>query len=328
MRRQWQVDHRFPIALCFFLALLGGCKNKTEVRAAKPSASDVVAAPESLAVVNPVVAVIVNGVEIDEQTIELAAARLSTSLEEARNLTVQAEVVAQEARNAGFPGALQVVDRFDLSLRFLETVYSEETLCNNITSRQIEELYEFSYRPEWPVDVYQGDVIEVRCCQRLDRADCEDAQLRACMERHEPLVEELRTIALAWREGELPSMVKLRAAWPSLVVTDFGMLDWPSIPLDRKRPRALFPESVVSAVKVLSPGDVAGPIRSEIGIHLFKLNRRRGAIESSSPEFRLAARTAICKHRIEQTRWDYVKRLLEGAVVRLPGEQSAPPGLN
>ena len=147
------------------------------------------------------------------------------------------------------------------------------------------------------------------------------------MERHAPLMDELLPVAKAWRAGPLPPMEALLNSWPGLVVTDFGMLDWPSIPRARKRPRELFPEAILSAVKVLEEGEVAGPIRSEIGIHLFKLNRRRGAIESTSAEFRSGARAAICNQRIEQTRWDYLKRLLEGAVVQVPGEERTPPGL-
>lgn len=298
------------------LCLVAGCRGKSPVAArGGAGGGDAGGTPQAVDQVNPVVALTVNGWPIYQQEIEVAAARLGVSLEEAHNLTVQAEIVAREAQTAGFPEASRVTDRFELSRRFLETVYSEDTLCGNITSQQIEELYEFSYRPEWPVDVYQGDLVEVRCCQRLDMADCDEAQLQECRKRHEPLMELLIPVAKAWRTTEAPPVDELRKAWPDLVITDFGMLDWPSIPLSRKRPRNLFPESVVSAVKALADGEVAGPIRSEIGIHLFKLKRRRGAIESTSPEFRLAARSAICKHRIEETRWDYVKRLLESSVV-------------
>ncbi len=310
-RKTHQVIQVALLGLC----LVAGCKEKSP--AVPQAALKADAAPAAQSSVHKVatVAVTVNGEPLYQEEIEAAAQRLGVSLEEARNLTVQAEVVAREARIAGFPGASQVGDRFELSRRFLETVYSEETLCSNITSRQIEELYEFSYRPEWPVDVYQGDLIEVRCCQRLDKADCDEAQLQDCLRHHEPLMQLLRPVAEAWRTAELPPLVELRNTWPALAVTDFGVLDWPGIPPDRKRPRYLFPESVVSAVKALAEGEVAGPIRSEIGIHLFKLKRHRGAIESTSPEFRTAARASICKHRIEETRWDYVKRLLEGAVV-------------
>jgi hypothetical protein len=331
------------IALCIVISL-ASCKERSGV-ADSPAdppheASERALAPASSAppptttdtsptatALAPVVAVVVNGTTIYQSEIAATAVRLGVALKEARNLTVQAEVVAREARSAGFPGAAKNSHRFELSRQFLETVYSEETLCSNITSRQIEELYEFSYRPEWPVDVYQGDLIEVRCCQRLDRADCDAVQLATCMQRHAPLMEQLLPVAKAWREGGPLPIELLKKSWPSLVVTDFGMLDWPSIPLERKRPRELFPESIVNAVKILQEGEVAGPIRSDIGIHLFKLSRRRGAIESTSPEFRQAARAAICKHRIEQTRWDYVKRLLEGAVVEVPGEERTPPGL-
>lgn len=264
------------------------------------------------------VAVTVNGRPLYQREIEAAAKALGTSEEEARNLSVQAEVVALEARKAGFPGALRASDRFELSRQFLETIYSEETLCNNINNRQIEEYYEATYQPGWPVDVYSGELVEVRCCQRLDLADCDIGQLSACLERHEPLLEKLSPIAQAWGSGPLPPLDELQKTWSSLTVTDFGILDWPGIPLNRRRPRHLFPESIVSAVRGLDVGEVAGPLKSEIGFHIFKLSLRRGAIESTSPEFRTAARAAICRDRIERTRWDYVKRLLEGAVVEVP----------
>ncbi len=297
----------------------------------KPPAASVVASDSSAAVAGekarilPLasaspspVAVTVNGQAISEAEVKGAAESLAVPYPEALKLTVQAEVVAQEARRAAFPGADGTSDRFALAQDFLATVYSAKTLCGAINSTTVEQFYEHRYQPEWPADVYQGDLVELRCCQRLELDQCDPHMVAECMARNRDLMRLLLPVATQWATEDLPSLGDLQKTHPGLVVTDFGVIDWPGIPKDRKRPRELFPESVVDAIKVTPVGGVVGPIQSAIGYHLLKLAKRRGAIKADSPEFVSAARQTICNDRIQQTRWDYVEQLVKSAVVTQP----------
>lgn len=265
-----------------------------------------------------VVVVTVNGQAISETEVQAAATTLAVPYSEALKLTVQAEVVAQEARRAAFPRAKGERDRFELAQAFLATVYSETTLCGAISPRTVEQFYEHRYQPEWPADVYQGDLVELRCCQRLDQNLCDPPVVAECLARNRDLLTLLLPVAKAWETGDLPPLVELQKTHPGLVVTDFGVIDWPGIPEAKRRPRALFPESVVDALRGAPQGGVVGPLQSAIGYHLLRLTRRRDAIKADSPEFVKAARETLCRDRIEQTRWDYVKQLMESAVVTHP----------
>jgi hypothetical protein len=264
------------------------------------------------------VVVTVNGQAISEAEVQAAATTLAVPYSEALKLTVQAEVVAQEARRAAFPRAKGERDRFELAQAFLATVYSETTLCGAISPRTVEQFYEHRYQPEWPADVYQGDLVELRCCQRLDQNLCDPQVVAECLARNRDLLTLLLPVAKAWETGDLPPLVELQKTHPGLVVTDFGVIDWPGIPEAKRRPRALFPESVVDALRGAPQGGVVGPLQSAIGYHLLRLTRRRDAIKADSPEFVKAARETLCRDRIEQTRWDYVKQLMESAVVTHP----------
>jgi hypothetical protein len=265
------------------------------------------------------VALTVNGNPLFEREIDAAAAREGCSRSEALKLTVQAEVVAAEARANAFPGAAGA-ERFTLARDYLDQVFSSQTLCARITPAQIRQFYELTYRPEWPVDVFRGELLEIRCCERLTDP-CDPAEVDACFARHAPLLDALRPVAEAWRQGTPPPLDELRPTWPALRLTDFGILAWPGIPVERRRPRELFDEATVDAVRQLAPGDVAGPLRSPLGIHLFRLTEHRGAIQPDSPEFAETARTELCRRRIDETRRDYVKRLVEAAVIVREGEQ-------
>jgi hypothetical protein len=262
------------------------------------------------------VAVTVNGTAILETEMDEIVLKEEVSREEAIRLVVQAELVAAEARQNGFPETKRLADRFVIARRFLETVYSEETLCSHISDREIRAYYEAVYQPGWPVDVYRGDLVELRCCPRLSD-QCPVAEKTACMERNKSLFGFLQELAVEWGKGDLSGLESLQRNYPGLVKTDFGFIIWPGIPLGQQKPLELFDRSLVEAIIAQKAGDVVGPLISPLGFHLFKLKDFRAAIKPDSEEFREAAARTLCDSRIEQTRRDYVKSLVESAVVEL-----------
>lgn len=260
---------------------------------------------------------VVNDRPLHRSRIEAVALREGISSAQARTRLVEAMLVAEEARRGGFPGASTLADPERLADAYLAEVFSEETLCSNISARQLQQFYEVSYKPEWPVDVYQGDVIELRCCPSLADA-CPDGDVTACKERNRGLPNALERLATEWRKGPLPPLAELTRPYPGLRVTDFAFVIWPDIPLDRQRQKSLFDPALLGTIMALEPGEVSVPIESSLGFHLVRLNRFRPAITADSPEFLAAGTRALCRQRVEQTRRDFVSRLLGQAVVEPP----------
>ncbi|MBM4352554.1 MAG: hypothetical protein FJ109_01960 [Deltaproteobacteria bacterium] len=260
---------------------------------------------------------VVNGHPLRASRIAALAKGEGISRESARRRLVEALLVAEEARRGGFPGADVALDPLPLAHRYLEKVFSQETLCASISPRQLRQFYEVSYRPEWPVDVYQGDLVELRCCSG-PAGSCPAEDVRACLQRNRELPEALEKVAASWRNGALPPLDELVRQYPGLVSTDFGFVVWPDIPLEKQKPKSLFDPDMLSRIMALKPGEVSPPLRSETGYHLVRLGRFRPAITADSPEFVAAGTRALCLHRIEQTRKDFVARLLAQAVVEPP----------
>ena len=261
------------------------------------------------------VALTVNGAVILAREIDDLSRREGISREEAIRLTVQAEVVSAEAGRADFPGAKAGRDRLAISRDYLETVFSKETLCSSITDTHIRQLYEITYQPSWPVDVYRGEVLEVRCCPHV-RAPCDEAEVAACLRRNSGIMEIMEAAREAWAtRGVAPNPVVLAEAHSEVRLTDFGLTRWPDLAPDKRRPGRLFESSVQDEVMKLAVGQVSPPIRSGLGYHLFKLTQFRRAIRADSPEFVAQAREELCRNRVERTRWDYVSRLIKNSVV-------------
>jgi len=256
----------------------------------------------------------VNGTTIFRHEIEAVAATRSVTFEEALKLTVQAEALAIEARHGGFPAGESPPDRFPLARRYLATVFSEETLCARITPREIRQFYEVTYQPEWPVDVYKGEVVELRCCPDTE-TECPAARVEACLARHRPLLKELEVLRERWPATSLPEVNRLRRNYPELAASDFGFIVWPTLPPARRKPHRLFDAATIQAVIALSDGEISPPLTSSLGYHLIKLVRTRKAITADSPPFVRLAQKELCRERIERTRRDYVERLVKAAVV-------------
>jgi len=295
---------------------MDGCRKQVPAKPAKQRVIPVSKAktPAVEPRVDAVVAAIVNGVEIDENEVRSISDREQVSLEEALRLIVQAELVAQEAVLNRFPVDGEA-GRMAIARKYLETVYSAETLCKNITPTQIRKFYELTYKPEWPVDVYKGRMLELRCCPRTDAA-CPNDEVKRCMDLHRSLLNELQQVRSSWVKGNLPDILPLKAKHPGLELTDFGFIMWPGIPFHEQKPKTLFDRHVVEQVMELEEGGVTSPIESSLGYHLMKLDNLRGAISPESPEFRKQAEKALCEARIEETRRNYVTELVKAALIK------------
>ncbi len=237
----------------------------------------------------------------------------------ALKLLIEAELVAGEARRNGFP-VKAGADRFETSGAYLSAVYSKDTLCGNITSREIADFYEMVYRPDWPADIYRGKVIQVRCCASLDE-DCQADPVKECLEVNRGVLPKLEQVRKVWQaKGEI-ALGDLKRAHPLLEATDFGFLFWRDLPLEEQKRKKLLEPETLKLIVALKPGEISQPIESALGYHLFRLDQLRPAIEPKSPEVAAAARELICAARIEETRTQYIQQLIKNADIELAEEK-------
>jgi hypothetical protein len=310
------------LVLCA-LALAGCRKNdiKTGQEQLGPGDEAVVAPPkEPAAAASAEIAIFVNEQAMSQDEVGQLARRKSLPPDRALALLVEAELVAQQARATGFPLS-EGEDRMDLARRFLATVYSEETLCGNITPRQIHDFYQVTYRPDWPADVYKGEVVGVRCCASLDD-DCDARPVRECMKNNRPLMDYLGQVRVAWVRDGRPPVQDLVSRFPMIEHTEYGLIIWPGVPLEDQKKKRMFDVETMRAISRLAEGEISPPLESRLGFFLFKVGQFRKAITVESPRFREEAAKQVCKRRIESTRQQYVEQLLEQAALRRPdGEQ-------
>ena len=267
----------------------------------------------------PAVAATVNGMAILEDDVNALVSARQLERRAALKLLVEAELVAAEARRNGFP-VEQGEDRFHVSGQYLSTVYSEQTLCGNITSREISDFYEMVYKPDWPADIYRGKVIQVRCCDSLDE-DCDAGPVLECMEINRGVLEELEQVRKEWLATGEAGIGALKRRHPLLEATDFGFLVWRDVPLEEQKRKRLLDPASLRVVTALKPGDISPPTESALGYHLFRLDNLRPAIEPKSPELAAAARKTICAARIEETRNRYIQELIKNADLVLADEK-------
>ncbi len=239
---------------------------------------------------------------------DLAQAR-GIGQKEAMLTLVQAAVVAQEARRNGFPAA-QGASRLEIAAAYLTTLFSAETLCETISQRELKGLYESAYKPDWPADIYVGDLLEVRCCLEVG-APCDAPDQKACLASLDKRLPEMLQIARKWQEDASLKPKDLVPVAGPYIATDFVFLDWPGIPDEKQTRKRLLDAPTRKAIKLLQPGQVSAPLVSSLGIHLVRLNNVRKAVTHESPEFQLEGREYLCKKRVQNTRQDYVKRLVQ-----------------
>lgn len=293
----------------------------TSVRQQEPAAETVAPPPTAGAAIATVVpvAAIVNGAAIAEDDVDKLMRKREFDRRAALKLLIEAELVAGEARRNGFP-APAGDDRFKVSGAYLSAVYSEQTLCGNITSREVSDFYEQVYKPDWPADIYRGKVTQVRCCDSLDE-DCQAGPVTDCMEDNRGVLEQLDKVREVWStEGEV-AVGELKRRHPLLEITDFGFLVWRDLPLEEQRRKRLLDPDTMKAVIALKPGEISQPIESSLGYHLFQLEELRPAIVPGSPEVAAAARELICATRIEETRTRYIQQLIKHADIELTDKE-------
>lgn len=266
-------------------------------------------------------AVTVHGEPIPVAHVEKLASLRGISTREALMTLIQATVVAQEAKRNAFP-ITSGATNLEIAAAYLTTLFSEQTLCESISQHELKGLYESAYKPDWPADIYQGDVVELRCCPGVGEA-CDSPQHAACFASLERHATQLETLAAQWRlHPEWPPQRVTGSESPYLA-TDFAFLDWPGIPDEQQIRKRLLDASTRITIKALKAGEVSKPIRSSLGAHVFRLNAVRKAVTAQSPEFQLEGRQYLCKKRIASTRQDYVKRLVQFVQVT-PGTMELP----
>lgn len=268
------------------------------------------------------VACTINGVPLPMDDVETLASQRNMAKREALLFLIQAETVAQEARRNGFP-APAGAQRIELASAYLESLYNPETLCSSISTRELKALYESAYKPEWPADVYTGQVVEIRCCPTLD-SPCDTQEQKECMAHLDRAIPDFLQLAEKWRKLDKATAKDLVGAQSPYIATDFVFLDWPGIPDEKQTRKRLLDVETRKAIKRLSPGEVSSPLRSSLGLHLVKLTRIRKAITSENPEFQAEGREYLCKKRILNTRQDYVKKLVQYVQV-VDGEMKLAP---
>ena len=308
------------MALLLLCALTAtGCRKEAPVVSVDAPVSTAPAAalpPERPGQERKGIVVTVNGVPLTKEDVAAAGREKQLPEDRALALVVQAELVAQQARATGFPGARDE-ERMTLARRFLETVYSQDTLCGNITARQIHDFYQVTYHPDWPADIYKGEVVGVRCCSSLDD-DCGTPEVQRCMDDNRPLMDLLEDVRKAWAVQGTPPVDNLVSRFPMLLQTQFGLIIWPGIPLDQQKKKRLFDVPSMEAVARLAPGEISHPVESQLGFFLFKVAQYRKAITADSPDFRKEAAREVCRRRVESTRKQYLDDLLKQAAIE-PG---------
>ncbi|GEM_PF-5093984 len=266
------------------------------------------------------VACTVNGQPIPlSDVVQFAKAR-SLDNSDAMVFLIQAEVLVQEGKRNAFP--FPPGTRVEQATALLASMFSEETLCGHIRESEVKGLYEAVYKPEWPADVYAGELVEIRCCPNSDDP-CDLPEQLACKAGLQGETSMMEQLAVAWAKHP-DDDIRQRIPKGSLATfSDFHFLDWPGIPEEKQTRKRMLDSIARAAIKALRPGEVSPPVLSSMGLHVFRLIKVRAAISKESPEFQAEGRRYLCSKRIITTRQEYLKQLLqyvdvvEGAV-KLP----------
>lgn len=304
--------------LPLLLALLApGCRQDppTTPEEAKPSAP----APEAAAAPRSVPpAALVNDEAIPEALVSRVSQRTGWSRERTVHVLVDATLVIQEAarmqRRCADPAAPDLCAK-----ELLEALYSEKNLCEAIPESEVDLGYQELFDKDWPVEAYAGWVAEIRCCGG-DWGDCDTPAAAACrqgLERWGPPFEALST---AWRAGTPveDALLRIFPGGSPALVSDFFFTYWPeSDPEDQPKLESWDPAMLAELIS-LPVGAVSKPLRSTMGLHVFRLDRFKPARLKDDPEVRIKIRTRICEGRMAQVRDRYVRDLRAGAIIRIP----------
>ncbi len=305
---QFLSRNRFLSSLLLLALSLALVRCDGHPKAVSPQSEKDISPPRSLSPKPaPQPLVVVNGVALFPQDLPPAPQDPSSALK----TLIEEELVAQEARRAeGFdtkPGE----NRRDLSRRFLETVYSADTLCRSITRGEIRSFYQATYRKDWPASLYYGRLLEIRCADPADNPL--DATVLRCLGDNAKIVSLFERIRERWESDPTWVEPDWFATYPKLVSTDFGFLDWEGIPQHKQTRDPLFDPATRELIKSLPLNVASHPIKSTLGFHMVMVTEYRPAVTPDTPEFKEKARSLICEKRIDRVRNDYLERLLDAA---------------
>jgi len=307
------------VALIFVIAV-ASCRRGEEATTGKnvapaPARSPASSPPPSSSLR---VAAVVNEEEINEGDVSRLIRRTGWPRDRAVQILVDATLVIREADRLG--QRCTAPDQPDSCAKeLLELLYSPATLCKHIADAEVERGYQELFGKNWLVEAYAGWVAEVRCCGG-DWGDCDTPAAAACRQNlphWEPL---FGSLATAWAAGTTLEEAAARI-FPKdapLHMADFFFTYWPeSGPEDQ--PKLVSWDPVMLAELVSLPeGEVSRVVRSNMGLHVFRLDRYKPAKLKEDPEVRTMIRDKICEGRVAQVRDRYVRDLRKTASIRIP----------
>ncbi len=307
------------LAVVALLVASPGCRrDEAPPAAAEESAPSAEAAPaESPSGAPRIPAAVVNDAEISDAVVRRVARRTGWPRERTVQVLVDATLVIQEAarleQRCDDPTAPDLCAK-----QLLARLYSADNLCKNIPEAEVDLGYQELFDKDWPVEAYAGWVAEIRCCGG-DWGDCDSAASAACrqgLERWGPPFEALST---AWAAGTPveEAAARIFPGGAPVLVSDYFFTYWPeSDPEDQPKLESWDP-AMLAEITSLPVGEVSKPLRSTMGLHVFRLDRYKPARLKHDPEVRNKIRNRICEGRVAQVRDRYVRDLRAGAAIRI-----------
>ncbi|MBM4372347.1 MAG: peptidyl-prolyl cis-trans isomerase, partial [Deltaproteobacteria bacterium] len=149
---------------------------------------------------------------------------------------------------------------------------------------------------------------------------CDPPEAAACRAGLDRWLPTFGALSAAWAAGEDPAQSAARLLPPAagVRVADFFFTYWPEEGPDGQPRLESWDPAMLAEVISLPEGGVSRPLRSSMGIHVFRLDRYKPAKLASDPAVRDALRKRICSTRVQEIRDRYVRDLRAAAAVRLP----------
>ena len=302
------------IWLLLVLVLSAGCRSE----APRPrEAAEAPAADPAPAAAAPQPAAVVNDREITRDAVKRLARRTGWSAEKSLRALVDSTLVIREAARLG--QACAAPEKPEACAReLLERLYSPANTCRNITDAEVDSAYRQLFDKDWPVEAYAGWIAGIRCCGG-DRGDCDAPEAAACRQglgRWGPPVEALAT---AWAAGTPvePAVDRIFSAGTPLRVSDFFLTYWPESGPEDQPQLASWDPMMLAELVSLPTGEVSKPVRSDMGLHVFRLDRYKPARLKDDPELRGELAEKICEDRVARVRDRYVGDLRATASIRM-----------
>ena len=311
MPRPPSFTHLFLTAILFL-----GCNRGEEP---PPEAAPPPSPPAAASVPKPTrTAAVVNDEEISDAVVERVARRTGWPREKAVQVLVDATLVIQEAARQK-----QVCDEPEspdiCARQLLEVLYSSKNLCKNIAETEVDQGYQELFDKDWPVEAYAGYMAGIRCCGG-DFGDCDTAAAGACRQsltRWGPPFEALST---AWAAGTPveDAASRIFQGKAPLDISDFFFTYWPESGPEAQPKLDSWDPAMLAELISLPVGEVSKPLRSTMGLHVFRLDRYKPARLKHDPEVRQKIRERICKGRVAQVRDRYVRDLRGNGSIEIP----------